>query len=124
MEYQATSKYIRVSTRKMRLVADAIRPLKPVLALAYLGEMPKHAAEPMAKVLASALANAKQKNADVSMVQFKTIEVMGGPALKRFHAVSRGQAHAYKKRMTHVRVVLEDVAAQAKTVVAPQEAKE
>jgi large subunit ribosomal protein L22 len=115
MEYQATSKYIRVSTRKMRLVADAIRPLKPVLALAYLNEMPKHAAEPMAKVLASVLANAKQKNADVAMVQFKTIEVMGGPALKRFHAVSRGQAHAYKKRMTHVRIILEDVAVVTKS---------
>ena len=34
---------------------------------------------------------------------------MGGPAIKRFNAVSRGQAHAYKKRMTHIRIILTDM---------------
>lgn len=108
MEYQATSKYIRTSTRKMRLVADAIRPLAPARALQFLATLPKAAAEPLAKAIASSLANAKQKQADVTTLRFKTIEIMGGPVMKRWHAVSRGQAHAYKKRMTHVRVVLTD----------------
>lgn len=106
MDYQATAKYVRISTRKMRLVADSIRTLTPQDALAQLSIMPKAAAEPLANVIASSVANAKQKNADVATLHFKTIEVMGGPAMKRWHAVSRGNAHAYKKRMTHIRIVL------------------
>ncbi|HUD20414.1 MAG TPA: 50S ribosomal protein L22 [Patescibacteria group bacterium] len=108
MEYQATSKYIRTSTRKLRLVADAIRSLHPQDALIQLDHMPKSAALPMSKVVASAVANALQKQVKGSDLRFKRIEVMGGPVMKRFHAVSRGQAHAYKKRMTHVCVVLTD----------------
>lgn len=114
MEYQATSKYIRTSTRKLRLIADAIRSITPADALVQLANMPKEAADPMAKVVAAALSNAKQKNAIEQDLKFKTIEVMGGPAMKRFHAVSRGQAHSYKKRMTHVRIVLSDEVAEKK----------
>jgi large subunit ribosomal protein L22 len=108
MEYQATSKYIRTSTRKLRLVADAIRKLAPEQALTTLLKMPKRAAGPMAKVLASTLANAKAKSVDTGKLTFKTIEVMGGPGMKRWMAVSRGQGHAYKKRMTHVRIIVTD----------------
>jgi large subunit ribosomal protein L22 len=108
MEYQATAKYIHSSTRKVRLVADAIRKISPVVALVALERMPKQAAKPVAAVIASALANAKQKGADAETLTFKTIEVMGGPSMKRFRAASRGVAHAYKKRMTHVRIILTD----------------
>lgn len=109
MEYQATSKFIRTGTRKLRLIADLIRPMSPTEALAQLDHMPKLAAEPMAKVLVSAIANAAAKQAKPETLKFKTIEVMGGPVMKRFHAVSRGQAHSYKKRMTHVRIILTDI---------------
>ncbi len=108
MEYQAISKYIRTSTRKMRLVADSIRPFTPVQAITKLSVLPKQAGRPMRVVIESAVANAKQKNADPTKLRFKIIDVSGGPVMKRGHAVSRGSAHAYKKRMTHVRVVLTD----------------
>lgn len=108
MDYEATAKYIRMSTRKLRLIADAIRGLTAEEAFVKLSRLPKAAAFPMSEVISSALANAKGKNAETSALKFKTIEVMGGPALKRWHAVSRGQAHAYKKRMTHVRIILTD----------------
>lgn len=108
MDYQATSKYIRTSTRKLRLVADLVSKLSPSDALVQLSHMPKEAAGPMAKVVASAIANAAQKQVSEDVLKFKKIEVMGGPVMKRFHAVSRGQAHSYKKRMTHVRIVLSD----------------
>ncbi len=108
MDYEATAKYIHMSTRKLRLVADSIRQFSPASALVALDHMPKFAAEPIASVIRSVLANAKQKQAKEEMLRFKTIEVMGGPAMKRFRAVSRGQAHAYKKRMTHILVVLTD----------------
>lgn len=106
MEYQATAKYVRTSTRKLRLVADSIRKLSPADALVRLRLMPKQATKPMIQVIQSAIANAKEKQAKVEALRFKTIEVMGGPVMKRWRAVSRGQAHSYKKRMTHVRVVL------------------
>src|SRR5687768_8271500 len=99
MEYQATSKYIRQSTRKLRLVADAIRKHTPAAALVQLAHMPKRASGPLADVIKSAIANAKQKNANVEALRFAKIEVMGGPGMKRWRAVSRGQAHGYKKRM-------------------------
>jgi len=108
MEYQATAKYIRTSTRKVRLVADAIRKLTPVAAVVVLGRMPKRAAGPVSAVIKSALANAKQKGADEQTLTFKTIEVMGGPSMKRWQAASRGVAHAFKKRMTHLRVIITD----------------
>ena len=108
MIYQATAKHIRVSTRKVRLVADMIRGLTPAAALKTLSLSPKSAAKPISDVLKSALANAEGKKADSKILTFKTIEIMGGPAMKRFHAVSRGMAHAYKKRMTHIRIILTD----------------
>lgn len=108
MEYTATTKYVRVSTRKVRLVADSVRKLTPSASLAALSQMTKSASVPLSKTIASALDNAKQKGAGEDALRFKTIEIMGGPAMKRWQAVSRGQAHAFKKRMTHIRIILED----------------
>lgn len=120
MEYQATAKYIHVSTRKLRLLADSVRQLTPSVALAQLTHMPKTAAGVLGKVVASAVANAKQKNAQEEQLRIKLIEVMGAGGMKRWHAVSRGQAHAYKKRMTHVRVVLSDDMSDNKQTVAKE----
>ena len=108
MEYRATSKYIHTSTRKIRLVADSIRKLTPEKALQLLAVTPKQAAKPISQVISSAIANARVKGAKTEALTFKRIEIMGGPVMKRWHAVSRGMAHSYKKRMTHIRVVLED----------------
>ncbi len=108
MEYQATAKYVRLTPRKVRLVADSIRRLVPSAALARLAQLPKRAGQPLTVAIASALANARQKQAKEEALRFKRIEIMGGPVMKRWHAVSKGMAHAYKKRMTHIRVVLTD----------------
>jgi large subunit ribosomal protein L22 len=121
MEYQATAKYVRSSTRKVRLIADSVRTLRPVVALAQLSNMPKEAATPLLKVMASAIANAKQKNAKEETLRTKIIEVMGAGGMKRWHAVSRGQAHGYKKRMTHIRVILTDEGEQKKEEMKVQE---
>ena len=108
MEYQATTKYIRTSTRKVRLIADAIRGKRVDRAIAILTMTPKIAAEPILKTLLSAIANAKKTVADAHTLGITQIIVMGGPVMKRFHAVSRGMAHAYKKRMTHLKIVIEE----------------
>ena len=99
---------MRVAPRKARLVADSIRSLSPLRALINLSQLPQKASGPLASVIESAIANAKQKNMNADALRFKTIEIMGGTVMKRWHAVSKGQAHPYKKRMTHIRVVLTD----------------
>jgi large subunit ribosomal protein L22 len=108
MDYTATIKYIRTSPRKLRLVADAVRPLPVERALGALLRLPQAAAFPLADAISSAVANAKAKQADVAGLTFKTLEVGQGPAMKRIREISRGQAHGYKKRMSHIRVVLTD----------------
>lgn len=108
MEYQATAKYIRISTRKVRLVADAIRGLSADRAITILSATPKNAATPLLKLILSAVANAKKTAETANTLLVKELIVMGGPSMKRFRAVSRGMAHTYKKRMTHARIVLSD----------------
>ena len=108
MEIISIQKFIHTSPRKLRLVADMVRKLEPNKALEILKFTPKMAAREISSAIAISLANAKQKQAKEEALRFKRIEVMGGPVMKRWHAVSKGMAHAYKKRMTHIRVVLTD----------------
>jgi large subunit ribosomal protein L22 len=108
MEYQASAKYLRISTRKMRLVADAIRHLPPTRALSALSLLPKRGGLVLRDVIGSAIANAKQKNAKEETLRTARITVSEGPRMKRWQAASRGMAHPYKKRMTHITVVLTD----------------
>ncbi len=110
MEFQATAKYIRVSPRKVRLVAAKFAGQNVAGALATLGALPKHASRPLAKLVQSAAANAVKKQPEMrnDMLFIKSLDVMEGPVIKRYLPVSRGMAHTYKKRMTHIRVVLTD----------------
>jgi len=112
MEYQATAKYLRHSPRKLRVVADSIRKLTPVSAIMFLRQLPKRASGIFIDVIQSAFANARQKTAATDALKFKYIVVSEGPVMKRWRAVSRGQAHAYKKRMSHIKIVLTDEASK------------
>jgi len=84
------------------LVTNLI-PKDAVERLPFIG---KHAAEPLRKVIIAALANAKQKGIDEKSLVFKEIQINEGPRLKRFRAGARGRAKPYKRRMSHIRVVL------------------
>lgn len=108
MEYTATAKYLRVSTRKLRLIADSIRRKRVLSVMSILPLTPKRSASVIGSVIASAVANARQKGVQEANLVISRLEIMGGPVMKRWHAASRGMAHPYKKRMTHVRVVLSD----------------
>ncbi len=108
MEYTATAKYVRTSPRKVRLVARAISGKKVSIAVNALGIIPKHAAEPVLKLLQSAVSNAVQKKAVAEKLVVSSVDVTGGPVLKRWHAVSKGTAHTYKKRMTHITIRLKE----------------
>ncbi len=108
MQYQAIAKYVRMGPRKVRLVADSVRGKKAADAVALLAATPQHAAKPMIAAILSAVSNAKQKQAVVEDLRIASIDVMGGPVLKRWHAASKGMAHPYKKRMSHLKVVVSD----------------
>lgn len=108
MQYTATAKYIHMSPRKVLLVADTIRGMNAARAATILSNYPKRAAKPLVDALKSALANAKNKQAKTDTLTISLIDVTTGPVLKRWHAVSKGTAHAYKKRLTHLRIVLTD----------------
>ncbi|MBI3385982.1 50S ribosomal protein L22 [Candidatus Gottesmanbacteria bacterium] len=119
MEYKVTAKYLKVSPRKMRLLADAVRGKDAAVVMGELASMHQHAARLLRPVIASGLANAKAKKADVGPLRLKIVDVLEGPVAKRFHAVSRGMAHSYKKRTTHVRLIL--VEEEPKEIAAPKE---
>lgn len=107
MEVSAISRFVRVSPRKMQILVKGIKLLEPQNAVVNLTYINKSGAMPLKKLILSAMANAKNKGiTDTSALKFKQIEVLPGSAMKRFRPVSRGMAHQYKKRMSHVRVVL------------------
>lgn len=109
MEARAVAKYIRMSPQKVRLVVDLVRGKKVGEAQKILLFTRKYAADPVSKVLNSALANAKQNpNIDENILYVKDIYVDQGPSLKRWRARAQGRAAAIKKRMSHITVVLDE----------------
>ena len=118
MLIKAEQKYIRMSPRKVRLVVDAIRGLKPKEALDQLMFMHKRAAVPVGKTIKQAMANAvKNLNIEEESLVFKSIEVGEGPTFKRWNAVSRGRAHQILKRTSHIKVILNSDVPKATTEV-------
>lgn len=104
--YIATQKYLLESPRKIRLVVPLIKKMKPVEAVEKLPFVQKRAAGDLAKVIKSAIANAKAQGVSDADLVFKEIQIGEGPRLKRGRAASRGMWHPFKKRMAHIRVVL------------------
>lgn len=110
MQISATGKYLRVSQRKMILLAEMVKLLPAKKAESILSFTNKSGAKDLKNLITSALNNAKNKNsANEAELLIKNIDVLPGPAMKRFRAVSRGMAHSYKKRMCHVKVVLTEI---------------
>lgn len=104
--YKSTQKFLLVSPRKVRLVVSLIKKLNPLEALEKLPFANKRAAYDLAKVIRSAVANAKAQGASDTDLIFKEIQIGQGPSLKRGRAASRGRWHGYKKKMSHISVVL------------------
>ena len=108
MEIIAISKSVRVAPRKVRLVADAIRKLSVEDALIALSVLKNRGGQSLEKTLKSAIANAlKNNNLEQSAIKIKAIEVGEAPAYKRYHPSTRGRVHPYKRRGSHIKVVLE-----------------
>ena len=120
MEVMAKAKYVRRTPRKTRLVADLVRGMRVVDALATLAFSPKHASIEVAKAIKSAAANAEHNfNLDREQLWLKNILIDEGPTLKRIRPVSRGMAHQYFHRTCHITAIVEDRA----EAVAPRPAR-
>lgn len=109
MEAKATAKYIRMSPRKARLVVDQIRGKNALEALAILQVFPNRPAEPIYKVLHSAMANAENNfnmNRDDLYVAQAFIDQ--GPVLKRYRPRARGMASRIRKPTSHITIILKE----------------
>jgi len=105
-EYRVKLAYLRVSSRKVRLVADLVRGMNAEAARSALYFSTKRASSPIAKLLDSAVANAKTQGAAVEKLVIKEIRVDDGPILKRFRPMSRGRAFPIEKRTSHISIIL------------------
>ena len=100
---------LRISSRKVRLVADMIRGKSTEKAAAILGFTTKKAAKPLLKLLSSALANAKNNlKLDTSHLYISKIEVNEGRKLKRMRPRARGQGYEIQKKTSHIILVLSE----------------
>lgn len=106
MEITTIQKHVHTSPRKLKLVADMVRTMKPASALNTLRFTNKAAADPLAKAIKTVLANARQQNLSEESLSFKALEINEGPSGRRYHAGTRGRAKPYKKRTSHIKIVL------------------
>lgn len=105
-EAKAEMNNYRQSPRKVRVVADTVRGKSVAEALTLLSFVPKRAALPLQKLVASALANAKNLSIPTENLIVKEMRVDGGSILYRRQPRSRGMANPLRKRTSHVKVVL------------------
>ncbi len=98
----------RQSPRKVRAVADVLHGKAVGEAQVRLSLITKRAIGPLAKLLNSAIANAKNMGLSAENLFVKSITVDGGKILYRRRPVSHGSAHPIHKRTSHVTVVLSE----------------
>ncbi len=109
MDVNAKARYVRMSPRKVRLVVDLIRGMTVAEARSQLKFMKKAAAEPVLKLLNSAVANAEHNfNLDTLELYVKEIKADGGPVLGRWRARAFGRAAPIRKRTTHISIIVSE----------------
>ena len=109
---RAQAKHVRVTPMKARRLVDVIRGMQADEALAVLKFAPQSASEPVYKVVASAVANARftaerdSRRLDVGDLVVSEAYVDEGPTLKRFRPRAQGRAFRVRKRTSHITVVV------------------
>ena len=112
MEAKAKARYLRVTPQKARRVVDLIRGQQATEALAVLKFAEQSASDPIYKLVASGIANARVQ-ADKLGEAFDENELViseafvdEGPTMKRFRPRAQGRAYRINKRTSHITVVL------------------
>ena len=109
MEVKASVKYTRIGTQKARQVADVIRGRNLNEALNFLTFSKKKASMIIKRLLKSAAANAEQKqHIDLDNLYISSIIVNQAPHLKRFRPAARGSAAPFKKKQSHIDLILKE----------------
>ena len=104
----AKARFVRVSPRKARRVIDLVRGRSVADALDILRWAPQAASEPVAKVIASAAANAQNNNGlDPATLVVATVYADEGPTAKRIRPRAQGRAFRIRRRTTHITVIVE-----------------
>jgi len=109
-EVSARLRYLRMSPRKVRVIANEIKKLPALDALHYLKLVKKDASSPIMKLLDSALANGEH-NFEMTKdnLFIKKIVVNQGPTLKRFKPRAHGRASMIRKRSSHIELILAEI---------------
>jgi large subunit ribosomal protein L22 len=104
----AKARFVRVSASKARRVIDLVRGKSVEEALDILRWAPQAASEPVAKVIASAAANAQNNEGlDPSTLVVATVYADEGPTAKRIRPRAQGRAFRIRKRTSHITVIVE-----------------
>ena len=107
MQTQAKLRHLRISPRKVRLVADLIRGLDTGVAQHRLKFTPKRSSAHLLKLLNSAVANAEHNfKLEPTNLKIDSIMVDQGPTLKRWRARAFGRANQIQKKTSHITIVL------------------
>jgi large subunit ribosomal protein L22 len=108
MAVQATSKGVRISPRKMGIVAALIRGRTVADALTILEHTPRRAAAEVREAVKSARANAEHNHSfKPDSLYITEISVTAGPRLKRWRPAARGRALPYQRKTSHIRVLVD-----------------
>ena len=111
---RATAKFVRVTPMKARRVIDLVRGKDAAAALDILRFAPQSASEPVAKVLASAMANAENNlDLDPRTLVVSAAYADEGPTLKRFRPRAQGRAFRVRKRTSHITIEVTSVPEKA-----------
>ena len=104
----AKARFVRVSASKARRVIDLVRGKSVEEALDILRWAPQAASEPVAKVIASAAANAQNNSGlDPRTLVVASVYADEGPTAKRIRPRAQGRAYRIRKRTSHITVVVE-----------------
>lgn len=120
---KAYLKNYRQSPRKVRVVANLVKGKNANQALTDLEFLAKRAGLPLKKLLASAVANAKTKGADVENLIVKEFRVDKGITMKRIMPAAMGSAHRINKRTSNITLVLAEKVAKIKKAAKAKKTK-
>jgi large subunit ribosomal protein L22 len=108
MTVVATSKGVRISPRKVGVVASLVRGRTVVDALTILEHTPRRSASAVSKAIKSAKANAEHNHGfKPGSLKIIEITVTPGTRLKRYRPVAMGRAHPFQRKTSHIKVVVD-----------------
>lgn len=109
MVSSATLKFARTSPKKTKLILDEIRGKGVEESFAKLSLINRNASKIVSKLLKSAVANASEKgHGDTESLYIKEAYVNRGPFIKRIRPRAMGRAFGIKKKMSHIKIVLDE----------------